>query len=53
MVYENYKNLANSCTSYEEADQLIKTIEDDERISAKQYYALRHIAITSAYEAQI
>ena len=53
MVYETYKSLANSCTSYEEADQLIKTIEDDERISAKQYYDLRYIAIESAYEAQI
>ena len=53
MVYENYKSLANSCTSYEEADQLIKAIEDDERISARQYYDLRHIAIESAYEAQI
>lgn len=53
MVYKNYKNLANSCASYEEADQLIKTIADDERISAKQYYNLRHIAIKSAYEAQL
>ena len=53
MVYENYKNLANSCTSHEEAVQLIKIIEDDERISARQYYDLRHIAITSAYDAQI
>lgn len=53
MVYENYKNLANSCANYEEADQLIKTIADDERISAKQYCNLRHIAIKSAYEAQL
>ena len=53
MDYETYKILANSCTSYEEADQLIKTIADDERISARQYCNLRHIAIESAYEAQI
>ena len=53
MVYENYKSLANSCASYEEADQLIKTIADDERISAKQYCNLRYIAIQAAYEAQI
>ena len=53
MDYENYQSLANSCTSYEEADQLIKTIADDERISARQYCNLRHIAIKSAYEAQL
>lgn len=35
MVYENYKNLANSCASYEEADQLIKTIADDEKNQRK------------------
>lgn len=53
MKYDQYKTLANTCASYEEADQLIKTIADDEGISARQYCNLRYIAIQSAYEAQL
>lgn len=53
MKYDQYKELANTCANYDEADQFIKTIADDEGISAKQYCNLRYIAIQSAYEAQL
>ena len=49
MKYRDYKDTALRCTNYEEADQLIKTIADDNTISDRQYYDLRHIAIESAY----
>lgn len=49
MTYQDYKDAALRCTNYEEADQLIKTIADDDTISDRQYDALRRIAIESAY----
>lgn len=49
MKYQEYKTAALHCANYAEADQLIKTIADDETISSRQYCALRYLAIKAAY----
>lgn len=49
MTYQEYKQVAESCTTLEEAEKLITQAADDYTLSARQYCYIRHIAIKSAY----
>lgn len=49
-AYEGYKALALECETATDCNNLIKTIADDERISARQYEMLRYLAIKTTYE---
>ena len=49
MTYQEYMDLANSCTTPEEADELINMAADDDTLSARKYFNIRYAAIESAY----
>ena len=48
---ENYKNqIAMGFINEKELDAFLNTIADDEKLSAKKYQDLRHLAIQRFYE---
>lgn len=49
MTYQEYLDLASSCTTPEEAESLINQAADDYTLSARQYCHIRYIAIENAY----
>ena len=49
MTYKEAKEKAMSIKMPEEVDTYLKEIEEDENITDRQYYYLKHIAIESAY----
>lgn len=51
MTYKEALQAATQCTSYEQSDSLLKSIECNDQISDRQYYSIRSIAIDSAYAA--
>lgn len=53
MTYSDYLTAARACASDTEVDELLKIAADDESISDRRYYHIRHVAIESAYEANI
>ena len=48
-MFEELKNKAKACKTYEEVDALLKSIEEDYTISDRKYYYLKHIAIDAVY----
>lgn len=50
MTYADYIEAAETCCNYTEAERIITIAADDEKISARQYYNIRHLAIRAAYE---
>ena len=48
-MFEELKNKAKVCKTYEEVDALLKSIEEDYTISDRKYYYLKHIAIDAVY----
>ena len=50
MTYAEYIRMAKACTNWDDANMIVKAAEDDEKISDRQYYDIRHIAINAAYE---
>ena len=49
MSYMEYLEIANNCTTPEEAESIINQAADDYTLSARQYYNIRHVAIKNAY----
>ena len=49
MTYQEYLEIANSCATPEEAENIISIAADDYTLSARQYCHIRHIAINNAY----
>lgn len=49
-AYEGYKVRAIECECEAELNRFINEIADDERINARQYEVLRHLAIKATYE---
>lgn len=49
-AYEGYKVRAIECEEEAELNNLINEIANDERITARQYGMLRHLAIKAFYE---
>lgn len=53
MTYQEAITAARAATTYEQADALLKAIEEQyDTISDQQYYNVRNIAINAAYAAQ-
>lgn len=50
---EKILDRALRCRSYDEVDAFLKSIEDDESISDRQYYNLKNIALNSAYHFMV
>lgn len=50
MKYDDYLIPANSCTTADELNDLINQAANDETLSARKYYNIRHIAITTYYD---
>lgn len=50
MKYADYIDSALLCTSYAEADELIKAAGDDWKLSDRQYENIRRAANRAAYE---
>ena len=51
MNYEEGKEKAKAVKTYDEADKLLKQIEEDYKITDRQYYVIKHLAIAAAYKA--
>lgn len=52
MTYQDALQAARAATTYEQADALLKAIEEDyDTISDRQYYNIKNIAIDAAYKA--
>ena len=45
MTFKEALQKAKNCTTLEDAKTFIKSIEDDEEISDRRYYDLKHIAL--------
>ena len=50
--YSEYIHQAEHCKTYEEAERLLAVVENDESISDRKYYDLRHYAFRCVYENQ-
>lgn len=50
MTYNDAMESARACESMDDVNALLKEIELDEKISGRQYYDIRHIAIEAAYK---
>lgn len=46
-MFEIYKKTAKKCTTWEQANFIIKQAENNETITDKQYYTIKHIAFDS------
>lgn len=53
MTYTEARKAAEACTNYDEVEELLHDIEDDETISDPQYYTLKYIAERAADAHQI
>jgi len=52
MTYQEAKQAARECTTYNQVDALLKAIEEQYgTISDRQYYSIKNIALDAAYEA--
>lgn len=50
-IMENYKDqIAMGFTNEKELNEFLNTIAEDEKLSARNYYNLRHFAIQRFYE---
>jgi hypothetical protein len=49
MTYQEYLQAAKSCVTPEEAEKIINQAADDDTVSARQYFNIRHLAIKNAY----
>lgn len=50
MNYNDYLQAAKNCSDPAQADELIKAVENDCTISDRQFYHIRRVAISAAYE---
>lgn len=50
-AYKEYLAKCKNCKTREDAMDLISAMEYDLRLSTKQYYYLRHLALECAYKA--
>ena len=48
-MYQELKEKALSCRTWEDVDALLKSIEEDSRVSDRAYYAIKHLALDAVY----
>lgn len=51
--YPEYLECAKNCTSYKDAERLIKIVENDCFITDKQYYNIKYVALNAAYKSEV
>ena len=44
-MYQELKEKALSCKTWEDVDALLESIEDDNSVSDRAYYAIKHLAV--------
>lgn len=49
-MFEIYKKVAKDCKTWKQADYIIKQAENNETITDRQYYAIKHIALNAVIE---
>lgn len=48
-MYQELKEKALACKTWEDVDALLESIEEDSRVSDRAYYAIKHLALDAVY----